>query len=183
MNFYFKVFAYFLFIFISFFSKVNSESIDFNSIKFKDLDGNYFYLSNIKSQLLLVVNTASYCGFTKQYAHLQSLKEKYKDEQLFIIAIPSNDFGGQEPGTNDEIKEFCEVNYNITFPIMTKQNIIGSDRHLFYKMIENNYGAKYLPKWNFYKYLFNNKRNLINSYSSHVSPLSHKIINDINLNL
>jgi len=180
---YYKIFIYLFFSFIIFSSKVNSESIDLNSIKFEDIDGNNFYLSSIKSRLLLVVNTASYCGFTKQYAHLQSLKEKYDDEQLFIIAIPSNDFGGQEPGSNDAIKEFCDVNYNITFPIMSKQNIVGRNRHLFYKMIENNYGVEFLPKWNFYKYLFNNKRNLINSYSSHVSPLSDEIINDINLNL
>jgi len=178
-----KFLFYLILIVFGFFSKANGEKLDFDKINFLDVDGKEFKLNNISSDLILIVNTASFCGFTKQYSHLQDLRNKYDEDKLFIIAIPSNDFGGQEPGSDKEIKDFCEVNFGITFPIMSKQKIIGSNKHNFYKFIENNFGPKFLPKWNFHKYLIKKDGTLINSFSSHVSPVSSKFINIIETNL
>ena len=140
----FKFIIYIFFITLGFFSKGNAEKLNLDEIEFVDINGEVFKLNNIGSKLLLVVNTASFCGFTKQYAHLQTLSEKYTKEQLLIIAIPSNDFGNQEPGDNAEIKDFCEGVYGITFPIMNKEKILGKDKHIFYKLLENKYGSRFL---------------------------------------
>ena len=116
---YFRFIFYLIFIIFSLFSKANGEKINFEKFKFIDINGKEFRLNNIYSSLILIVNTASFCGFTKQYSHLQDLRNKYALNELFIMAIPSNDFGGQEPGKDSEIKDFCEINYGITFPIIT----------------------------------------------------------------
>ena len=179
----FKYLFYLLFIVLGIVSKANGEKLNLDDIKFEDINGNIFSISNIDSKLILIVNTASFCGFTKQYKHLQSLSEKYKPDELIVIAIPSNDFGNQEPGSNKEIKDFCEGTYGISFPIMSKQKVIGKNKHNFYNMVENNFGSKFLPKWNFHKYLIKNDGTLLISLSSHVSPLSAKLINEIESNL
>lgn len=176
------IFYIFLIIF-GLFSKANGEKIDLKKIIFLDINGEEFSLNNISSNIFLIVNTASFCGFTKQYSHLQDLRSRYNLDQLFIIAIPSNDFGGQEPGSESEIKDFCEINYGITFPIMSKQKVLGTNKHYFYKLIEKNYGSKFLPKWNFHKYLIKNDGTLIKSFSSHISPISDKFIRSIEENL
>ena len=178
-----KFILYIIFISFGLFSKANSEKINLDDVKFIDINGEVLKLSEVDSEIILVVNTASFCGFTKQYAHLQSLRDKYDNKQLFILAIPSNDFGNQEPGSNKEIKDFCEGTYGITFPIMSKQKILGRGKHDFYKLIEENYGSKYLPKWNFHKYLIKKDGTLISSFSSHISPLAPKFIDKINSNL
>ena len=180
---YFRFIFYLIFIIFSLFSKANGEKINFEKVKFIDINGKEFRLNNIYSSLILIVNTASFCCFTKQYSHLQDLRNKYYLNDLFIMAIPSNDFGGQEPGKDSEIKDFCEINYGITFPIMSKQKVIGLNKHYFYQLIEKNYGSTYLPKWNFHKYLIKNDGTLINSFPSHISPMSKGFIDLIEENL
>ena len=169
-------------IFMSYFSISNiaySKNLILEDVSFKDIKGNIVKLSDLPGKILLIVNTASYCGFTKQYKGLQELTNKFSSKELSIIAIPSNDFGGQEPGSNEEIKDFCEGIYNITFPIMSKQNVIGKNKHIFYKWIESNYGAKNLPRWNFHKYIINRKGELLHSISSRIAPSSSKFIEKI----
>ena len=150
---------------------------------FKDIDGKDFILSNLPGKVILVVNTASNCMFTSQYKELQELTTKYSSKELSIIAIPSNDFLNQEPGSNEEIKDFCESRYGITFPIMSKQKVIGRNKHAFYKWVEENYGSKKLPNWNFHKYIINRDGKLLYSMSSRVSPSSEKFINNIEASL
>ena len=100
--------------------------------EFISIDGNPMPLSQYKGKVILIVNTASMCGFTKQYSELQKLWEKYQDKDFILIGVPSNDFGGQEPGSEKEIKKFCEVNFNISFPMTSKVNVIGAGAHPLY---------------------------------------------------
>ena len=138
------------------------------------------YADQYKGKVILVVNVASRCGFTKQYADLQKLYDENKSKGLIIIGVPSNDFGNQEPGSNKEIKNFCETNFGITFPIMAKTNILGDTGHPFYKWVEENYGKSGVPKWNFYKVLINRSGKIEDVYSSITNPSSKKIKNKIN---
>ena len=128
-----------------------------------------------------MVNVASKCGFTKQYSGLQALYEKYKDKGLVIIGIPSNQFGGQEPGSNKEIKDFCEINFNITFPITDKVDVKGKNAHSIYLWAKENYGNSTVPKWNFHKILINKNGKIQNTYNSFIKPMSKKIIKEIEL--
>ncbi len=178
-----KFIVYIFLIFMGFFSKSNADRLNLESLVFTDINGDKFDLNNIDSKIILIVNTASFCGFTKQYAHLQALRNKYSEDDLLIIAIPSDDFGNQEFSSNKEIADFCEVNFGITFPIMSKEKIIGANKHDFYKIIEDSFGIKFLPKWNFHKYLIKNDGSLISSFSSHISPLAPKFIEKIESNL
>jgi len=127
----------------------------------------------------LIVNTASYCGFTKQYKGLQELTDKFSPNELSIIAVPSNDFGGQEPGSSSDIKDFCEGIYGVTFPVMSKQKVLGKSKHSFYSWIESNFGSSKLPRWNFHKYIINRQGELLHSISSHIAPSSPKFIEKI----
>jgi len=173
-----KINCLFLFFCISVWSKDTS----IYDISFEDIDGNKVYLSEFSTDLILIVNTASACGFTKQYSGLQLLWEKYSKRGLTIIAVPSNDFN-QEPGNNKVIKEFCEINYGITFPIMGKVKVKGDNKHPFFLWVENNYGSKNLPKWNFFKYLVSKDGELINIYSSRIKPSSDEFNRVIEENL
>src|SRR5580698_6933489 len=116
---------------------------------FETLDGKPMPLSQYKGKVLLVVNTASKCGFTPQYKGLEALYNKYKDRGLVIIGVPSNDFGGQEPGNATEIKNFCQLNYGVTFPMTSKQVVSGDDANSFYKWVYSVLGFGSAPKWNF----------------------------------
>ena len=126
-----------------------------------------------------MVNVASKCGFTKQYAGLQTLYEKYKDKGFIVIGVPSNQFGGQEPGSNDEIKNFCETNFNITFPITDKVDVKGNGAHILYKWAKENHGKTTIPKWNFHKILINNKGKIIDTFAPFINPMSKKITTKI----
>ena len=168
---------------LSFNNAVFSKNLSLDSVIFEDVNGKVFKLSNLPGKIILIVNTASYCGFTKQYKELQELTNIYSISELSIVAIPSNDFGKQEPGTNSEIKDFCESKYGVTFPIMSKQKVIGKNKHEFYKWIEINYGVKKLPRWNFHKYLINSNGELLHSMSSHISPSSSQFLNNIETSL
>ena len=169
-----------LFLFIS--VSVWSKDTSIYDVSFEDTDGNKVHLSEFSNDLILIVNTASACGFTKQYGGLQLLWEKYSERGLTILAVPSNDFH-QEPGDNEAIKEFCEINYGITFPIMAKVNVKGNNKHPFFLWVENNYGSKNLPKWNFFKYLVSKNGELINVYSSRIKPSSDEFNRVIEENL
>ena len=157
----------------------HTKNLVLENITFKDINGKAFKLSDLPGKVILIVNTASYCGFTQQYKGLQSLTTQFSPEELSIIAVPSNDFGRQEPGNSDEIKDFCEGVYGVTFPIMSKQKVLGKNNHSFYKWIEKNFGAKSLPRWNFHKYLINRNGELLHSISSRVAPSSDKFIKKI----
>ena len=140
-------------------------------------------LSDYKNKLIMIVNTASLCGFTKQYAELQELYDKYKDQGLVIIAAPSNDFGQQEPGSAAEIKTFCETNFGITFLISEKTHVQSNNSHPFFVWTRAKLGFLSGPKWNFYKYLISKDGKLITYFSSFTKPMSKKITKIIEENL
>jgi glutathione peroxidase len=168
---------YIFFIMISFFNFAKAEykkkfyDFDINRINEEKLD-----LSIYKGKAVLLVNVASNCGFTKQYSELQQLYAIYKDRGLIVLGVPSNQFGGQEPGTNNEIKDFCETNFNITFPLTSKYEVKGDNAHPIYLWAKENYGKSSIPKWNFHKILINKKGEIEDTYSSFTNPLSKKII-------
>ena len=144
---------------------------------FKSIDGENLPLSNFKGKPLLIFNSASKCGFTSQYTGLQKIHEQYKNKGLIVIGIPSDNFN-QEPGTEKEIKEFCMVNFNITFHLTKKSDVIGENAHPLFKWINANYDAK--PKWNFYKFLINKEGKLEKHFSSMTPPSSPELISVIN---
>ena len=164
----------------SFFEKVEAkyEKLFFD-LKIKSINNTVIDLNQFRGKTVLLVNVASNCGFTKQYADLQILYEKYKEKNFVILGIPSNQFGGQEPGTNSEIKNFCETNFNITFPIMDKVDVKGKNAHELYVWAKKNYGTSTVPKWNFHKILVNKEGRIHDTFNSFVTPLSKKIINEI----
>ena len=156
--------------------QTQSKSSLYN-ITLTDAEGNNFKLERFKGKNLLIVNVASRCGYTSQYIDLQRLHDKHgKDVQ--ILAIPCNDFGRQEPGTMEQIVEFCEVNYGIKFPILQKSKIKGNTPHPLYKWlsdpVKNGWNSE-LPTWNFCKYLINKRGELVGFYPSNVNPTSKEI--------
>jgi glutathione peroxidase len=149
--------------------------------EFDSIDGGKISLSEYKGNVILVVNTASECGFTSQYTGLQALWDEFKEDGLVVLGIPSNDFGGQEPGTDSQIKNFCEVNFNIDFPMTAKTTIKGRDAHPFYHWVSDELGWMAGPKWNFHKYLIARNGILHDSFSSMVSPSSANLQEQITL--
>tara|TARA_B110000967_G_C18661943_1_gene448609 strand:- start:171 stop:683 length:513 start_codon:yes stop_codon:yes gene_type:complete len=166
----------------SFFNKVDAkyEKLFFD-LNIKSINGDEIDLNQFKDKTILIVNVASNCGFTKQYTGLQKLYETYQAKGFVVLGIPSNQFGGQEPGTNKEIKNFCETNFNITFPITDKVDVKGKNAHQIYLWANKNYGKSTIPKWNFHKILVNKNGKIQETYNSFVNPLSKKIIKEIEL--
>ena len=164
----------------SFFNKVDAkyEKIFFDHT-IKNINNEIINLDQYKGKTILLVNVASKCGFTKQYTGLQELYEKYRDKNFYVIGVPSNQFGGQEPGSNAEIKNFCETNFNITFPLTDKVDVKGDNAHEIYKWAKKNYGNSALPKWNFHKILINKDGKIHETFGSFTDPLSKKIITNI----
>jgi glutathione peroxidase len=169
-------------IMISFFEKVeaNYEKLFFD-LNIKSISGEEINFNKFNGKTILVVNVASKCGFTNQYTDLQKLYDEYKEKGLIVIGIPSNQFGSQEPGTNEEIKDFCETNFNINFPITDKVDVKGDNAHELYLWAKKNYGGSAVPKWNFHKILINNKGKVQKTFNSFVNPLSKKIIKEIEM--
>ena len=167
---------------ISFFVKADAkyEKLFFD-LSIKNIDNEVIDLSKYKGKTILLVNVASYCGFTSQYSGLQKLYEKYKKNDFIVLGVPSNQFGGQEPGTNNEIKSFCEINFNISFPITEKVDVKGDNAHALYKWAKKNYGNSTIPKWNFHKILINKDGKIQDTFNSFVTPLSSKITKQIEL--
>ena len=142
---------------------------------FEKLEGGKLPMSDFKGKAVLVVNTASFCGYTPQYEGLQSLWESYKDKGLVVLGVPANNFGEQEPGSAQEIKTFCEANYSVDFPMADKVDVVGSQAHPFYKWAKEQLGADKVPKWNFHKYLVNANGELVAAFPSAVKPESAEI--------
>jgi len=167
-------------IMFSFFTKANAQYEKlFFDFKVKNINNDIVDLNDFKGKVVLFVNVASNCGFTKQYTELQILYDKYKEKNFVVLAFPSNQFGGQEPGSNDQIKNFCETNFNITFPIMSKIDVKGTNAHEIYKWAEKNYGKSTIPKWNFHKILINKEGKIEDTFASFTKPTSKKITNKI----
>ena len=141
---------------------------------FIDLDGNPLYLSKYKNKVIVVVNVASQCGFTKQYEDMQNIWEKYQAKGIIMFGVPSNDFGNQEPGDNKEIKNFCESKFGITFPMTEKVSVKGENAHPFYKWARENHGKSAIPKWNFHKIIINKEGKIEETFSSMTNPSSKK---------
>jgi glutathione peroxidase len=175
-----KKLFYVIIFMISFFNTGNAKYDKiFFDFDIKDINEENFALKNLKDKTVLVVNVASNCGFTKQYAELQELYEKYSEKGLVVLGVPSNQFGGQEPGSNNEIKDFCETNFNITFPMTTKIDVKGENAHPIYLWAKENYGNAAVPKWNFHKILINKQGKIENTYSSFTKPMSKKLTSKI----
>ena len=167
-------------IFMFFFNnyvKANYDKV-FYDFKIKSISGENINLSKYKNKVILVVNTASYCGFTKQYSDLQDLWQNYKSKGLVVLGIPSNSFN-QEKNLDSEVKKFCEVNFDIDFPLTTITDVKGKNAHEIYKWAEKNYGKSAIPKWNFYKILINKEGKIEDTYSSFTNPNSDKILKKI----
>jgi len=159
---------------------IMAQNKTFHDFVVKDIDGNDYALSNLKGKKVLVVNTASKCGFTPQYEDLQKLYDKYKSSNFVIIGFPANNFMSQEPGTNSEIKEFCSSKYNVTFPMMSKISVKGDDIHPLYQWLtskEENGVMDSKVKWNFQKYMIDENGKLIDVAYSRTNPLDEQIIN------
>ena len=152
-------------------SKTYSE-IAYN-FKFNGIDGKQINLTDYENKVLVVVNVASRCGFTPQYSDLQKVWEDYKDKDVIIIGVPTNNFK-QEPGSNKEIKDFCETNFNINFPMTEKIDVIGKNAHPFFKWARENYGNSAIPKWNFHKIIIGKDGKVANTFSSITRPSSEK---------
>jgi len=141
-----------------------------HDFSFDSIDGGALPLAQYKGKAVLVVNTASFCGFTPQYEGLEHIYKEYKGKGLVVLGVPANNFGGQEPGTNAEIKQFCEGKYDIDFPLASKVSVKGDDAHPFYKWALETLGADNAPKWNFHKYLINAKGELVASFPTKTVP-------------
>ena len=157
----------------------NYEKIFFD-FKIESVSGEIIDFKNYKNKAILLVNTASYCGFTNQYEDLQNIWEKYKSEGLIVLGVPSNSFN-QEKKLNNEVKEFCEVNFNINFPLTTITNVKGDNAHEIFKWAKENHGKSAIPKWNFYKILINKDGKVEDTYSSLTNPNSNKLRKKINM--
>ena len=157
--------------------------MDTNTIydfKVKDLAGNEFDFATLKGKKILIVNTASECGLTPQYEQLQAVYEKYKNSNFVIVGFPANNFGAQEPGTNEQISTFCKKNYGVTFPMMAKISVKGSDMHPIYQFLTQkakNGLQDSEVQWNFQKYLIDENGHLVKVISPRTLPTDTEIIN------
>ncbi len=150
----------------------------FFDLSIKSNTGEIMKFNQYKDKVILIVNTASYCGFTKQYTDMQKLWDNYKKDGLVVIGVPSNSFN-QEKDEDSEVREFCEVNFKINFPMTTITKVKGDDAHEIYKWARDNHGKSAIPKWNFSKILINKKGKVEETYSSLTNPMSKKVISKI----
>tara|TARA_B100000965_G_scaffold101613_1_gene83449 strand:- start:258 stop:821 length:564 start_codon:yes stop_codon:yes gene_type:complete len=172
-----------IFISLTFTKFVNAETtineMNFYDFKIEDIQGEEISLDIYKGKTILLVNVASNCGFTNQYGDLQNLWEKYKEKNLIVLGVPSNQFGNQEPGSNSEIKNFCEVNFNVNFPMTSKYDVKGENAHDIYKWAKATFGNKAVPKWNFHKILIDKNGKVHDTFVSFTNPMSKKVLSEI----
>jgi glutathione peroxidase len=156
------------------------------SFTLEDIDGHPTALKDFRGKVLLLVNVASKCGYTKQYEGLQALYDRYRDRGLVVLAFPANNFGGQEPGANEQIKQFCSATYGVTFPIFAKISVRGDDIHPLYRFLTSPQGN---PRhagdiaWNFTKFLVSREGDLIGRYEPAVDPLDGQLVTDMEVAL
>jgi len=171
-----------LVLFIFMFGFFNNLSANYTKLaydfKFSGIEGDNIDLKDFQDKVIVVVNVASRCGFTSQYEDLQMLWDKYQNQGLIVLGVPTNDFK-QEPGSNTDIKDFCKTNFNITFPLTEKTNVIGNNSHPFYKWAKDNYGNNAIPKWNFHKIIIDKKGKVADTFASITKPSSKRFINSI----
>ena len=150
---------------------------------FTAIEGGPLPLAQFKGKVILLVNTASQCGFTPQYADLQAVWERYRDRGFVVLGVPSNDFGGQEPGSEAEIKQFCEVNFDVDFPLTAKEQVVGDGAHPFYRWAAQTLGPAAQPRWNFHKYLIGADGRLAGWFATATSPASTEVTGAIEAQL
>ena len=150
----------------------------FYDFKIESITGETIDFNEYKNKVILIVNTASYCGFTKQYTDLQELWDKYKSRGLIVLGVPSNSFN-QEKNKNSEVKEFCKVNFNINFPLSAITEVKGDKAHDLFKWAKNNHGKSAIPKWNFHKILINKEGKVEDTFTSFTNPMSKKLVDKI----
>ena len=155
----------------------NYEKV-FYDFKIESISGEIIDFNKYKNKVVLIVNTASYCGFTKQYGELQELWDQYKSKGLIVFGVPSNSFN-QEKKDDEDVKKFCEVNFNISFPLSSITEVKGGNVHELFKWAADNHGKSAIPKWNFHKILINKEGKIEDTYSSFTKPLSNKITKKI----
>ena len=166
-------------IMFNFFSNLNAQYDKLaTNFKFEGINGQVIDVMNYENKVIVVVNVASRCGFTNQYEDLQKLWTNYKDKGLIVIGVPSDNFK-QEPGTNKEIKNFCETTFGIDFPIAEKTKVIGKDAHPFFIWAKNNYGRSAIPKWNFHKIVIGKNGKIASTFSSITNPSSDRFVKAI----
>jgi glutathione peroxidase len=141
-----------------------------HDFSFRGIDGGTLPLSGFRGKTLLVVNVASRCGLTPQYAALEKLWTARRGDGLVVLGVPANDFGAQEPGTEEEIRTFCDLNYHVDFPMAAKEHVIGPEAHPLYKWVAAEIGEDAAPKWNFHKYLFNRDGSIAGTFGSRMAP-------------
>ena len=175
-----KIFVLKLIIMIFFMNNLAKAEYEKTLFDFKiqKITGETINFKDYKNKVILIVNTASYCGFTKQYSELQDLWDKYKTKGLVVVGVPSNSFN-QEKNKDEEVKTFCNVNFNIDFPLTTITNVRGDNAHEIFKWAKKNYGSSAVPKWNFYKILVNKEGKIDDTFSSFTKPMSNKITSKI----
>ena len=159
----------------SIFGKSTADNKSFFDFNINSIDGTKIELSDFKGKTILLVNVASNCGFTKQYSDLQELYEVYQSQGFVVLGVPSNQFGGQEPENENKIKDFCETNFNISFPMTSKYNVKGNDAHPVYVWAKKTYGNSTVPKWNFHKILIDKDGKVKDTFASFTNPMSNKI--------
>ena len=147
----------------------------FYELSIESITGEKINFNDYKNKAVLIVNTASYCGFTKQYNELQELWDLYKVKGLIVLGVPSNSFN-QEKNSNTDVKEFCEVNFNINFPLTAITEVKGENAHDLFKWAKDNHGKSAVPKWNFHKILINKEGKIEDTFASFTNPMSKKII-------
>lgn len=160
-----------------------ADAGDAYQFSFVSIDGKPLPMSSFKGKTVLVVNTASQCGFTPQYTQLEKVWQKYKDKGLVVLGVPSNDFGGQEPGSNAEIKKFCQGNYDVDFPLTSKYDVKGPDAHPFYQWAASTGGDAAVPKWNFHKLLIDPNGKLIAEFPTKTKPDAPEVTQAIEASL
>jgi glutathione peroxidase len=157
----------------------DNAACDAYQFEFVSIDGEKLPLAEWRGRPVLVVNTASFCGYTPQYRDLEALWRRYQPRGLVVLGVPSNDFGEQEPGTAVEIKEFCATNYQVDFPLTEKYRVVGGAAHPFYRWVASQLGEGAAPRWNFHKYLIGPNGELAGAWPSQVKPTDAAITSEI----
>ena len=173
------MFKLFLMILSMIFStKSMSSDKSFHDFSIQSISGGEINLADYKNKVVLLVNTASQCGFTPQYAGLQKIYDRYKDDGLVVLGVPSDDFN-QELSSDDDVKKFCEIRYGVNFPLTSIQKIKGDSAHPLYKWISGNTSVIGQPRWNFHKYLISKEGQILNWFSSMTSPTSDGLLKQV----